>query len=208
MKDLNVDARVVLSIMSYNIRPRAHVTTIPMDAALLMRVLMSRHSVDIATIMAQELRRAALSDTEHGINDKCVLPFPGLIMGLCHAEGVDCSDKGHILIRSTIDDVYIDRFCKTPFEREQQAAATKSQAGPSAGPPPPFDPLVAHHYYASMWEASQRSHVFLHDAMQQQYINTICAPEERTFPTRESYFTYCRWPKSDPFPRGGGAMSG
>src|SRR3954471_1352742 len=126
------------------------VTTIPMDATLLMRVLMSRHSVDIATIMAQELRRATLSDTEHGINDKCVLPFPGLIMGLCFAEGVDFSDKGQLLIHSTIDDVYIDRFCKTPCEEEQQAAAPNSQAGPSVVPPPSFDPLVAHHYYASM----------------------------------------------------------
>src|SRR3954462_13030372 len=129
-------------------------------------------------------------------------------MGMCHAEGVDCSDKGHLLIHSTIDDVYIDRFCKTPFEKEQHAAATSSQAGPSAGPPPPFDPLVAHHYYASMWEASHWSHVFLHDAMQQQYRNTICTPKERTFRTRESYLTYCGWPESDPFTGGGGATSG
>ncbi|XP_058724813.1 uncharacterized protein LOC131596225 [Vicia villosa] len=47
-KNLNIDARAVLTIMSYNIRPWAHVTTIPMDATLLIRVLVSRHSVDIA----------------------------------------------------------------------------------------------------------------------------------------------------------------
>lgn len=28
-------------------------------------------------------------------------------------------------------------------------------------------------------------------------------PKERTFPTRESYFTYCGWPESNPFVVGG-----
>src|SRR4051812_21057230 len=100
-------------------------------------------------------------------------------------------------------------FVQKPFYRDQKAAAAASQAGPSASTAPPpssayaFDPLVAHYYYSAMFEANKRSHIFLHDAMQQQYRNLSAAPEERTFPTRDNYFTYCGWPESNPFPVGG-----
>src|SRR4051812_15063605 len=208
-KNLNIQARGILSVILYNIRPRTHVTTIPLDVAFLITAIMTENTVDVAFILSNELRRAALSDTQHDINAKCVLPLPGLIMGLCKEAGVEIPGQGHHVINTFIDDVYIDRFCAKPYYKDQ--AADSPPAGPSvsAAPPQgsaaPFEPLVAHHYYSAMFEANQRSQIFLHDAMQQQFRNLSVAPEERTFPTRESYFTYCGWPETNPFPIGGDA---
>src|SRR3954463_2028233 len=121
--------------------------------------------------------------------------------------GVEIPGQGHHVINTFIDDVYIDRFCAKPYYRDQGAdsppAGPSVPAAPPQGSAAPFDPLVAHPYYSAIFEANQRSQIFLHDTMQQQFRNLSVAPEERTFPTRESYFTYCGWPETNPFPDGG-----
>ncbi|XP_058734008.1 uncharacterized protein LOC131605698, partial [Vicia villosa] len=134
-KNLNIQARGILSVILYNIRPRTHVTTIPLDVAFLITAIMTENTVDVAFIPSQELRRAALSDTQHGINAKCVLPLPGLIMGLCKDAGVEIPGQGHHVINTFIDDVFIDRFCAKPYYRDQ--AADSPPAGPSVPAAPP-----------------------------------------------------------------------
>lgn len=123
--------------------------------------------------------------------------------------GVDYSSEGHHVINTFIDDIFVDSFCATPYLKDPKTDGSSSQADPIvsatliASTTPTFDPLVAHQYYSAMFEANHRSHIFIHDVMQYQYKNMFVTPEERTFLTRESYFTYYGWSESNPYHVGG-----
>ncbi|XP_058784710.1 uncharacterized protein LOC131659552 [Vicia villosa] len=67
--------------------------------------------VDIARILANELKRVALNGTSFGDRAKCRLIFPGLIMGLCRKVGVRFPSGGLIPMDRAIDDVFANRFC-------------------------------------------------------------------------------------------------
>lgn len=81
-ENFNLGARAFLVLLLSNIRPRSHTTTIPLDVGCLLYCIMVGKSVDVASIIAEEMRKMVLSGTKFG-GKAGVLAYPGLIMGLC-----------------------------------------------------------------------------------------------------------------------------
>lgn len=131
---------------------------------------------------------------------------PGLIMGLCIKSHVPIPTDIHMTITSIVNENFVSRFCQGPMERTD--GATTSSARPRALRPQAYDPMAFATYCCENFEASRRSHEFLFDSMQQQFQNTLLAPEARVFPTRAEYDIYFNWPVGRPAFMGGAGGSG
>lgn len=81
-ENFNLGARAFFVVLLSNIRPRSHTTTIPLDVGCLLYCIMVGKSVDVASLIAEEIRKMVLSGTNFG-GKAGVLAYPGLIMGLC-----------------------------------------------------------------------------------------------------------------------------
>ena len=91
-ENLNLEARAYLVLLLNNIRPRSHSTTIPLDVGCLLYYIMIGKSVDVASIIAGEMRKVVTSGTKFG-GKAGVLTYPGLIMGLCRRANVPIPDE-------------------------------------------------------------------------------------------------------------------
>lgn len=70
-------AQTISKIILFNIKPKSHLSTCTIDIPPLVYYILSDQPVDIARIIASELKDVALSNKE-----RVPLAFPGLIMGL------------------------------------------------------------------------------------------------------------------------------
>jgi hypothetical protein len=165
-ESLNLEARAYLVLLLNNIRPRSHNTTIPLDVGCLLYYIMIGKSVDVASIIAGEMRKVATSGTKFG-GKTGVLTYPGLIMGLCRRANVPIPDEVHFSITSVINDAYLNRFCQSQMDRAEGAGTSSSR--PRARSTPAFDQMAFATYYYERFEASRRSQSFIFDAMQQQF---------------------------------------
>ncbi|GAU40254.1 hypothetical protein TSUD_219640 [Trifolium subterraneum] len=97
-----------------------------MNRATLLWYILPGREVDIARVIANEIR----SVTESGIKKeaKPVLPYPGLITGLCEAEHVHIPALVSHQIKP-INDKYIKRYCKLK-EVQQQPQAPQLPTAP------------------------------------------------------------------------------
>lgn len=75
-ESLNLEARAYLVLLLNNIRPRSHSTTIPLDVGCILYYIMIGKSVDVASIIAGEMRKVATSGTKFG-GKAGVLTYPG-----------------------------------------------------------------------------------------------------------------------------------
>lgn len=55
-KKLKTAARVMMTLVFYNIRPRSHTTSIPLDIAYLLYYILDNREVDIARIISNEIK--------------------------------------------------------------------------------------------------------------------------------------------------------
>ncbi|KAI5401703.1 hypothetical protein KIW84_066245 [Lathyrus oleraceus] len=204
-ENLNLEARAYLVLLLNNIRPRSHRTTIPLDVSCLLYYIMIGKSVDVASIIAHEMRKVATSGTKFG-GKTDVLMYPGLIMGLCRRANVPIPDEVHLSIASVINDAFLNRFYQSQIDRAEGAGTSSSR--PRARGAPVFDQMAFATYCCENFEASRRSQLFLFDAMQQQFQNTLLAPEARTFLTQAEYVSYSNWPEGRPTFMGGAGDSG
>lgn len=82
-EDMTTIAQVALALMLYNIRPRSHTSTIPVESSYLLNYIIDGMEIDVARIIANEIKAIVESGTKLGGKSNCPLSFPGLIMGLC-----------------------------------------------------------------------------------------------------------------------------
>lgn len=83
-EDLNLKAQVILLLILHNIRPSSHTSKFTMDNSQLIYLNMKGKQVDVARIVADEIKVVAESGKQPGERAKstCPLVFPCLIMGL------------------------------------------------------------------------------------------------------------------------------
>jgi hypothetical protein len=167
---------------------------------------MDGKSVDVASIIAEEMRKMVLSGTKFG-GKAGVLAYPGLIMGLCRQANVTIPEEVHFSITSVIHDAYLNRFLQNQNDRTEAPGTSSSRPRtrprPQPHTTPVFDQMAFANYCCESFEASRRSQSFIFDAMQQQFQNTFLAPEARTFPSQAEYVAYANWPEGRPNFMGG-----
>ncbi|KAL5080920.1 hypothetical protein RYX36_009341 [Vicia faba] len=93
-----------MSMVLYNLRPQSHTSSIPVKTVCLLSYMLDEVSVDIARVIANELKMADLSGTLHGDRTLCQLTYSGLIIGLCKKEKVQILADGHVTIKGMIND--------------------------------------------------------------------------------------------------------
>lgn len=200
-----MEARAYLVLLLNNIWPRSHCTIIPLDVGCLLYYIIIGKSVDVASIIAGEMRKVATTGTKFG-GKVDVLMYPGLIMGLCRRENMPIRDEVHLSITSVINDAFLNRFCQGQMDRVEGADTSSSR--PHTHSALVFDQMAFATYCRENFEASRRSQSFLFDAMQQQFQNTFLAPEARTFLTQAEYVSYSNWLEGRPTFMGGAGGSG
>lgn len=125
-ENLNLEAWAYLVLLLNNIRPRSHSTTIPLDVSCLLYYIMIGKSVDVASLIAGEMRKVATNGTKFE-GKAGVLMYPGLIMGLCRRENMPIRDEVHLSITSVINDVFLNRFCQSQMDRAEGASTSSSR---------------------------------------------------------------------------------
>ncbi|KAL5064642.1 hypothetical protein RYX36_026379 [Vicia faba] len=66
--------------------------------------------MDVARLIANELKKVALNGTNIGDRTPCQLTYPGLIMGLCNRARVFIPFVGYQVIEGVFNDNYIDNY--------------------------------------------------------------------------------------------------
>src|SRR4051812_29036346 len=156
-KVLTINAQVLMSVVLHNLRPRSHTSSLPAESAALVARMIEHEPIDITRIIANELKRVALSGTRHGDRAPCKLIFPGLIMNLCKKARVQIPSEGLMSIDTFIDNIFIERYCLSKLTVVPVVAArpTRRRSDPDR------EENLAFHM------AHQRAFVFLHDFMSQ-----------------------------------------
>ncbi|GAU40253.1 hypothetical protein TSUD_219650 [Trifolium subterraneum] len=155
---LTIPAQIIHLLISYNLKPRSHVHTTTMNRATLLWYILPGREVDIARVIANEIR----SVTESGIKKeaKPVLPYPGLITGLCEAEHVHIPALVSHQIKP-INDKYIKRYCKLKEVQQQPQAPQLPTAPLHPVEPqqayPDIDPRLQNLFYHT-WDHNTSNH--------------------------------------------------
>jgi hypothetical protein len=104
-KEMNAKVCLVFQFLVHNAVPRAHTSDAPKIVLPLIWCIMKGVQVDIARIIANEMKQVALKCATG--SKKVALIFPGLIMGLLKANGVTISGPFDEDIESSINDTVI-----------------------------------------------------------------------------------------------------
>jgi hypothetical protein len=120
--DLNTTAQVILLLIVHNLKPRSHTSTATMDSAGLLYYILANLQVDIARVIANEMKGIAESGIKPGPKPTCVLAYPGLIMGLCINARVKIPSQVSEVITGPVNDAYISRYCTGKRNRRRQQA--------------------------------------------------------------------------------------
>ncbi|KAI5394483.1 hypothetical protein KIW84_061227 [Lathyrus oleraceus] len=131
-------------------------------------ILLTNVQIDVARIIANELKSVIESGLKSGARVNCPLAFPCLIMSLCIQARVRLPSRGQVRIPSPIDDRYVAKYCRAKNARGSAASgSTRASDGPGTSTPR-LDPYVqAVCNYSLEWmAASQRAMLDMHDSMQ------------------------------------------
>lgn len=163
--DMNLAAQVVLNLILYNIRPKSHLSSTTLDVTPLLYFILSDRQVDIARVIAKELNTVALNGV---IGGKCLLSFPGLIMGLCKKEKVAIPSHGYEEIANPIDDTYIYRYIEKKLSDQPESSNARRRRAPAAHQQPQspnLDPQLQRHlFHIEDQNASNHlANAYLHD---------------------------------------------
>ena len=101
---MTVRAAVVFKFLVHNVWPKSHVTTATKVVTPLIWHICRGGEVDVARIVSEELKHMALSGVTR---PETRITFPGFVMGLLQAQGVEIPLPSHEQLTSSIDDKYI-----------------------------------------------------------------------------------------------------
>ncbi|KAI5398749.1 hypothetical protein KIW84_064213 [Lathyrus oleraceus] len=166
--------------------------------------------IDVARIIANELKSVIESGLKSGARVNCPLAFPCLIMSLCIQARVRLPSRGQVRIPSPIDDHYVAKYCRAKNVRGSAAAeSTRASDGPGTSTPGP-DPYlqVVCDYNWEWMAATQRAMIDMHDSMQRLQLQGSGA---HALMTREQFLLNANWPVDRPVygeGAGAGASSG
>ncbi|KAL5067888.1 hypothetical protein RYX36_018775 [Vicia faba] len=156
--DMNTKTQLYATLLLYNIKPRSHASTIPIDTACLLYYMIKEWKIDVAQVISNEIRRIAISGHSHGNKAPMTLGFPTLIMGMCRKASVEIPNVDTKIISSIVNEDYVLHHCVSKL------------AGEEAHQPQAHAPLARYNeqacvYNWKMMEAHMRSYFFIHDSM-------------------------------------------
>ena len=211
-KFMTTEAQAVLLLLCYNVKPRLHRSSVPLDTGLLMYCIMEDKEVDIAQIIATEMKNFVDNTRTPGVHDDAPIIFPCLVQALIYQTDILIPGVVNEKLKFLVDDNYLDRFCKPKDERKKKKDA---EIGSSSGAPEEesdssiFGMKAAFNYTWDMGESLNRSNQFNFYCMQQLYHYQTHPAEYTPFPTREAYDAYANWPGDRrPFFSEGASTSG
>ncbi|KAL5052725.1 hypothetical protein RYX36_033407, partial [Vicia faba] len=130
--DMNTKAQLYVTPLLYNIKPRSHTSTIPIDTYYLLYYMIKGWKIDVAQVIPNEIKRILISGHSHGNKAPMTLGFSALITGLCRKVGVDIPNMATKRIISIVNEDYSLQHCMPKLAGE---AAPQPQAhAPLAGP--------------------------------------------------------------------------
>ncbi|KAL5057169.1 hypothetical protein RYX36_028773, partial [Vicia faba] len=164
--DMNMKAQLYATLLLYNIKPRSHTSTIPIDITCLLYYMIKAFQIDVAQMISNEIQKISISGHSHGNKTPMTLCFLTLVMGLCRKVGVNIPNVATKRINSIVNEDYILRHCvpKSSGEVSPQPQAHAPLAGSVR-----YNEQQACVYNWQMIEAQMRASFFLHDSMQLLY---------------------------------------
>ncbi|KAL5069948.1 hypothetical protein RYX36_020835, partial [Vicia faba] len=109
--DMNTKAQLYTTLLLYNIKPRSHTSTIPIDTTYLLYYMIKGCQIDVAHVISKEIRRISIIGHSHGNKAPMTLGFPALITGLCRKAGVDIPNVATKRISSIVNEYYVLQHC-------------------------------------------------------------------------------------------------
>ncbi|KAI5395028.1 hypothetical protein KIW84_061583 [Lathyrus oleraceus] len=167
-EDMTPMAQLILLLVLTNIQPKSHTSTVPIPVAHLVHSILANVEIDVARIIANELKTVIESGLKSGARVNCPLAFPCLIMSLCIKARVRLPSRGQVRIPAPIDDRYVAKYCRAKATGSSAASgSTRVSDGPSASTPR-VDPYLraACEFNFEWMAASQRAMIDMHDSMQ------------------------------------------
>ncbi|KAI5420490.1 hypothetical protein KIW84_044330 [Lathyrus oleraceus] len=196
-EDMTPMAQLILLLVLTNIQPKSHTSTVPIPVAHLVHSILTNVEIDVARIIANELKSVIESGLKSGARVNCPLAFPCLIMSLCIQARVRLPSRGQVRIPSPINDRYVSKYCRPKTTRGSAATgSTRASDGPSTSTPR-LDPYIqAVCNYSLEWmAASQRAMLEMHDSMQRLQLQGSGA---HALMTREQFLLNANWPVDTP----------
>lgn len=81
--DMNTQTQVIIHLILHNIRRRSHTSIASLDIVYLLHYILVGRQVDIARVIANEIKMVVENGIQPRVKPNCPLVFPGFIMGLC-----------------------------------------------------------------------------------------------------------------------------
>jgi hypothetical protein len=175
-EEMTLVARLALLFILHNVMPRSHISDATMPILGLIYCLFQRTQVDIAKVMARELKDVVLSGVLDRTRANCMLPFPALIMGLIRQARIYVPATFRDKI-GKIDDKHVDRWCqpKKPL-RTQQPDPTYAPSHSTTHAPSQFTDQQLLYHLMDQNAANHRADDYLYQAMYQMSLNQPLFP--------------------------------
>ncbi|KAI5425498.1 hypothetical protein KIW84_031341 [Lathyrus oleraceus] len=126
-EDMTPMAQLILLLVLTNIQPKSHTSTVPIPVAHLVHSILANVEIDVARIIANELKTVIESGLKSGARVNCPLAFPCLIMSLCIKARVRLPSRGQVRIPAPIDD-RVDPYLRAACEYNFQWMAASQRA--------------------------------------------------------------------------------
>ncbi|XP_050880833.1 uncharacterized protein LOC127084430 [Lathyrus oleraceus] len=121
-EDMIPMAQLILMLVLTNIKPKSHTSTVPILVAHLVHCILTNIQIDVARIIALELKSVIESGLKSGARVNCPLAFPCLIMALCQHSRVKLPSRSQVRIPPAINDRYVAKYCKPKNFRSSSTA--------------------------------------------------------------------------------------
>jgi len=201
-------AQTVCKLILFNIQPNSHLSTCTIDISPLIYYILTDQPIDIARIIASELKDVALRN-----KDRIPLAFPGLIMGLIISLRIKIPSQVHEELQNPITDAIIARDIDKEKKGKKGSGASSSHQPQAPTTDSDFSHMDPYQQqcFTYTWDyldANKRVVTSLHDSLYGMQLH-YGYPQEAAHqvPTPEAYETYCAWPGDRPFIYGGGWSS-
>jgi hypothetical protein len=208
-EDMIPMAQLILILVLTNIKPKSHTSTVPIPVAHLVHCIFTNIQIDVARVIALEMKSVVESGLKSGARVNCPLAFPCLIMALCQHAKVKLPSRSQVRIPPAINDRYVAKFCKPKNLRSGAAAGntgTSDGPGTFAHGSDPFQQAVCNYNWDWM-AATQRAMVDMHDSMQLLQLQARDHSGDHSMMTREQFLQNASWPMDRPM-FGEGACAG
>lgn len=127
---MNANFSVVFKFIVHNVLPKSHTSDTTMKVTPLIWCIMQGTQVDVARLIANELKSVAL---KCATGSKASLNFPALIMSLLISKGVEIPEPADEEIQHPIDDTFISSLVKREKRTTDYHGSSDDEADTSAG---------------------------------------------------------------------------